>query len=1096
LEVSGLRAAREQRLHPTSVRDIPVGRKATRLHVIHGAGEIMKDGTPVAKLVLHYANGQEHTLSLVYGQHLRNWYKASREPDEVTNPNSKVVWTGTSPRSDRYGMTLRLYRTSFPLPLPDVELRSLDVVSLLSESVWVTVGMTLEEAGAGAAPEATAGAATPAKEVSFDEAALRAETRVQVLDIASRKPIPDATIKLNVNDGRSSYFFGEHKADAQGRATLDFPPKLQQVTLQVRAPGYVATRQEIAGDELPREVTVRLARGLEIGGVVKDEAGKPIAGAKVKVNSLARDEVGQVLMQDLDVATTDAQGKWTSGSTPANPTGLNFKLTHAEFTPAEYDQATPDNPTGNVVTLADLQAGTAVMVMQPGITVEGSIANDQGQPVAGAEVLLASGENFVNRWTKQSDAQGRFKLVILEPGDARLIVQATGYAPQQKPISVERGLGPVAFKLAKGAVLKGRIVDGESKPVEGASISVASWADLPLLNWRASSDAEGRFTWDGAPTDVVTFSISKPGFSPTMQEFSAVSGHELTARLERTFLLTGKVVDAETKEPIMTFRVVPGYAWDASDEGQVNWETQQQTYGLNGNYSITLEPRPGPRVKFMAVAEGYLPVVSPLVPATGSQTFDFLLKKGKGPKGVVQSPGGKPVEGAQVAIQGMGYLSLANAKLKVSGEDETLTTTDAQGRFSLPALLVSPTIVAVHELGFAEVNAEELATSGKVQLLPWGTVSGVMKRGKNLATNETIMLTARSSGPGGLNFDWEHFKVQTDEQGRFVFTHVPPGERQLVRLIQSGPSPWMSSHLQPVLVEAGVVTRVTYGGTGRPVIGRIVLSDPKQAIDWSQGHHSLSTKWPQPPKPFTKPEEWREWNTSPEVKTARARHRSYAPQFVADGSFRIDDVPAGEYQLQLMFTEPGAAGNPGMGRPIGSISKEVVVPEIPEGRSDEPLDLGELKLQLRIDIRAGSTAPALEVKTLDGKSLKLADYRGKFVLLNFWATWSPQSVAEVAELKSIYDTFAKDDRLVMLSLSLDQQASDLEDFIKKHELKWLQGHLGEWSKTQVPAAWSVEGIPATFFIDPEGKIIAKEMRVSAIRGEVEKALRAKRASTP
>jgi peroxiredoxin len=611
------------------------------------------------------------------------------------------------------------------------------------------------------------------------------------------------------------------------------------------------------------------------------------------------------------------------------------------------------------------------------------------------------------------------------------------------------------------------------------------------------SDAEGRFTWDGAPTEVVTLSISKPGFSPTMQEFSAVSGHELTARLVRSFLLTGKVLDAETKTPIKEFKLVRGYAWDMSDETQVNWELREQTPGTDGAYSVTLDFQRGGQVKFMATAEGYLPAMSPALPESGSHTFDFALKKGSGPTGVVISSEGKPVEGVQVAMLGMGYLSLGKAKLNAHGGDAAIATTDAQGRFALPAYLPNPTLVAVHELGFAEEKAEELAVSGKIQLQPWGSINGVMKRGKALATNESIMVTVRSFGRGGLNLDFEQFKTQTDEQGRFAFTHVPPGERQLVRLIPMGERRgWRHSHQQPVLVEAGVVTRVTYGGTGRAVTGKVALSDPKQIIDWAQGHHSLSTKWPQPPRPFTRPEEWREWNTSPEVKAARARHRSYAPQFAANGAFRIDDVPAGEYQLQLMFTEPEAAGNPGMGRPIGSISKEVVVPEMPEGRSDEPLDLGELKLQLRIDVRAGSTAPALEVKTLDGKSLTLADYRGKFVLLTFWATWSPQSAAEMTELKSIYDAFAQDERLVMLSLSLDAQASDVEDFVKKHELKWPQGLLGEWSKTQVPAAWGVEGIPAAFLIDPEGKIHAKEMRISAIRGEVEKALPAKRAGAP
>ena len=162
----------------------------------------------------------------------------------------------------------------------------------------------------------------------------------------------------------------------------------------------------------------------------------------------------------------------------------------------------------------------------------------------------------------------------------------------------------------------------------------------------------------------------------------------------------------------------------------------------------------------------------------------------------------------------------------------------------------------------------------------------------------------------------------------------------------------MWSHIQPVEVKAGEVTQVVYGGVGRPVLGRVVLSDPKRKVDWNSGHHSFGTKFPRPPRQLKTPEEWEQWNHSPEMKEARENHRYYGLRLAEDGAFRIENVLPGTYQLSINLTEP-SADRFGSGPLIASHSQEVAVADIPGGVTDEPLDLGVLTLQLKADLKVG-----------------------------------------------------------------------------------------------------------------------------------------------
>ena len=187
--------------------------------------------------------------------------------------------------------------------------------------------------------------------------------------------------------------------------------------------------------------------------------------------------------------------------------------------------------------------------------------------------------------------------------------------------------------------------------------------------------------------------------------------------------------------------------------------------------------------------------------------------------------------------------------------------------------------------------------------------------------------------------------MYTDSEGKFRFTHVPPGRRWLVRLIQTGRNSRLWSHYLPVTVEPGRVTKLTAGGTGRPVIGKIQPDDAKRRIDWRGETYSLHSIGPKAPS-FRTPDEYRAWYDSPEAKAALENQRHYAVVFADDGTFRADDIPAGKYEVSLYFYEPRPDENRFDNRVgVGSVRQEFEIPEVGTGQHDEPFDLGTVPLR-------------------------------------------------------------------------------------------------------------------------------------------------------
>lgn len=136
----------------------------------------------------------------------------------------------------------------------------------------------------------------------------------------------------------------------------------------------------------------------------------------------------------------------------------------------------------------------------------------------------------------------------------------------------------------------------------------------------------------------------------------------------------------------------------------------------------------------------------------------------------------------------------------------------------------------------------------------------------------------------------------------------------------------------------------------------------------------------------------------------------------------------------------------------------------------------------------GQEAPAFEIKTTGDQTIKLADYRGKYVLLDFWATWCGPCRGETPNLKAVYEQFGKREDFVMIGLSLDQEKEKPIAYAKEKGTQWIDGFLGDGDKDGVAAKYGVRGIPSIWLIGPDGKVVARGLRGEGIMEAVRAAL--------
>jgi peroxiredoxin len=141
-------------------------------------------------------------------------------------------------------------------------------------------------------------------------------------------------------------------------------------------------------------------------------------------------------------------------------------------------------------------------------------------------------------------------------------------------------------------------------------------------------------------------------------------------------------------------------------------------------------------------------------------------------------------------------------------------------------------------------------------------------------------------------------------------------------------------------------------------------------------------------------------------------------------------------------------------------------------------------------LAVGALAPDFTLADLHGQPVALSSLRGRYVLLDFWASWCKPCRAENPNVLAAYQRFRDQGAgFTVLSVSLDEQPAAWQQAVQQDHLPWTQVADRQGMRGPTGHLYQLVGIPATFLLDPDGRIVAKDLRGAALRQELTRRLK-------
>ncbi|MFH0982025.1 MAG: carboxypeptidase regulatory-like domain-containing protein, partial [Planctomycetota bacterium] len=637
-----------------------------------------------------------------------------------------------------------------------------------------------------------------------------------------------------------------------------------------------------------------------------------------------------------------------------------------------------------------------------------------------------------------SPARAKFVSLML----TGLCTAATGRAADPSPETTSQP----STKPAQLPVVEGQVFDHIGAGIRGVQVRVFVLSDGGRKGvGSATTDPMGEFKVHSTELVrgklLVTF--LKPGFQPAEVEVESVPDESppfVDYRLEGALDLKGLVRDRLKDVPVAGARVVVQAAYherSATTDDSGRFEIK----GLSpcrAQITIEAEGFARLRTKFEleieeetehAESKPHLTIKAETT-ATPEGEIVFLLKPERVIRLTVTDADGQPIP--KVVVEAV-----------VEAEDDFRTgVTDDTGRLTLRGLSIDAAQVAfrlthpgyVSSAAFdraADLPPDQTESSHTFVMASAATITGKV-------TNTAGQPLGSARLTVGCSVDEIAATAWSEFDGTFTLSGVPAGEPVVtVHLAEHAPrlfvlaaDPEKPTTLEVVLSPAAQVGGRVVDPEGKPVSGAHVM-----AVRW-RGYNTLALQ----------------------------------AMTDADGRFTMPDAPADEFTVRV-----SARGF----KPLANQS-------VQGGRTDLRFQFTEVQTQAdsptAARLQPGQQAPAFDATTLDGRKIKLADFKGKYLFLDFWATWCGPCRTELPNVRGLAEA-ARGKPLVIVSVSLDKAdaAESLKKFVAVNKMAWTHIFDGKAWDSPLCKLFEVTGVPAMFLIDENGQILRVGLRGQQLR---------------
>ncbi|WP_449188490.1 peroxiredoxin family protein [Tannerella forsythia] len=121
-------------------------------------------------------------------------------------------------------------------------------------------------------------------------------------------------------------------------------------------------------------------------------------------------------------------------------------------------------------------------------------------------------------------------------------------------------------------------------------------------------------------------------------------------------------------------------------------------------------------------------------------------------------------------------------------------------------------------------------------------------------------------------------------------------------------------------------------------------------------------------------------------------------------------------------------------------------------------------------LKVGTQAPAFTLTSVEGKTVSLSDFKGRYVLIDFWASWCHDCRKASPEMVALFAKYGKEN-ITFLGVSFDDKRENWENAVKHDQLTWTHvSELKKWKETTISGQYGIRWIPTVYLIDPDGRV--------------------------